>query len=378
MKVCLMTYEFPPRIYGGAGVHALHMVNQLRDLVELEVRTLHPAEDVDGVKVRRYYPSLPKGPEDPAGKALEVLSLNANMLSDPVDADVVHTHTWYTSFAGLLAKKMYSSRLVATVHSLEPLRPWKEEQLGRGYRLSSWLEDVELRACDAVIAVSKDMATDLRKHYDIPAERIHIIHNGVDASAFCRKEDPALLDRLGVRAPYILFLGRLSRQKGIFDLLEAFKRLRSEVSLVLVTGPTETEKLVKDLSDAIKGTERVLWINRIVTHEEAVALYSSCEAFVCSSRYEPFGITNLEAMACERPVVATSVGGVVEVVVHGETGLLVPPEDPEQLAAGIDAVLSDRTGADEMGRNGRKRVEEFFTWEKVAEMTCRLYETLLA
>lgn len=378
MKVCLLTYEFPPRIYGGAGVHALHMVTHLRDLVELEVRTLYPAEDIEGVQVRRYYPSLPKGPEDPSGKALEVLSLNVNMLSDPIDADIVHTHTWYMGFAGMLARKLYDCKLVATVHSLEPLRPWKEEQLGRGFRLSSWVEETELRACDIVVAVSKDMAADLRKHYEIPAKRIHVIPNGVDASAFRKREDPSILERLGVETPYLLFLGRLSRQKGIFDLVEAFRSLQSRVDLVLVTGPPDTESLVEELSDSLKGMERVTWVNRIVTHEEAVALYSSCEAFICPSRYEPFGIINLEAMACERPVVATSVGGIVEVVEHGETGLLVPPEKPPLLAEGMEAILGDKPRAEEMGKNGRKRVEEMFTWEKVAERTHKLYQELLA
>ncbi len=377
MKVCLFTYEFPPRIYGGAGVHALHMATHLRDLVALEVRTLHPAEDIQGVHVRRYYPTLPKGPQDPEGKILEILSLNANMLSDPIAADIAHTHTWYTGFSGLLAKKLYDCKLVATVHSLEPLRPWKEEQLGRGYVVSSWLEETALKACDAVIAVSKDMADDLRRHYGIPASQLHIIHNGVDASAFKRRENPAVLERLDIKRPYILFLGRLTRQKGVFDLLEAYRSLQSEVKLVLVTGPPDTEGLVDEVSRAIRGLKGVRWINRIVTHEEAVALYSSCEAFICPSRYEPFGIINLEAMACERPVVATEVGGIKEVVVNKETGLLVPPENPRKLAEGISAILRNRREAEDMGRRGRKRVEELFTWEKVAEKTYKVYETLL-
>jgi glycogen synthase len=377
VKVCLLTYEFPPRIYGGAGVHALNMAMQLRNLVDLEVRTLHPAEDMEGVVIRRYYPSLPKGPEDPAGKVVEVLSLNTNMLSDPVEADVVHTHTWYMSLPGFLAKELYGCKLVSTVHSLEPLRPWKEEQLGRGYAVSSWLERMGLEACDAVIAVSKEMAADIAKHYDVPDGRIHVIHNGVNAEAFRRREDPAILDRLGVRRPYILFLGRLSRQKGVFDLLEAFHSLRSKANLVIVTGAAETEQLVDELCAALREGERIRWIDRVVTHEEAVALYSSCGVFVCPSRYEPFGITNLEAMACERPVVATRVGGIPEVVIEGDTGLLVPPDSPSELAKAIDEVLQDRDRAEEMGRNGRRRVEESFTWEKVAQRTLALYEDLL-
>ncbi len=377
MKVCLLTYEFPPRVYGGAGVHVTHLARELRRLVDLEVRTLHPAEEMDDVKVRRYYPSLPKGPEDREGRALEVLSLNVNLLSDPIDADLVHTHTWYTGFAGLLAKELYGPKLVATVHSLEPMRPWKEEQLGGGYRLSSWIEETELRRCDSVIAVSRDMATDLRKHYKIPAKRIHIIPNGVDASAFQRREDPAVLERLGVRTPYILFLGRLSRQKGVFDLLKAFKSLRSKVNLVLVTGPADTESLVEELSQALRGVERVHWINKMLTHNETVALYSSCEAFVCPSRYEPFGIINLEAMACEKPVAATEVGGIVEVVEDGVTGILVPPEDPGSLAEAIDTLMEDPELRHEMGRRGRERVEERFTWTKVARRTVDMYRELI-
>ncbi len=376
MKVCLLTYEFPPRIYGGAGVHALHLATQLRNSVELEIRTLHPAEDMEGVRVRRYYPSLPKGPEDREGKALEVLSLNVNMLTDPIDAQVVHAHTWYTGFTGMLAKKLYDCKLVVTVHSLEPLRPWKREQLGRGYEVGQWLEEMSLKACDAVIAVSEGMAADLQDHYGIPADRIHVIHNGVDASAFSRRENPTLLDNLAVTKPYILFLGRLTKQKGIFDLLEAFKSLDSEVNLVLVTGRADTQRLVYDLSKALKGMERVRWINRVVTHEEMVALYSSCELFVCPSRYEPFGIINLEAMACERPVVATSVGGVLEVVDNGVTGLLVAPESPDSLAGAIDALLADPKLREKMGKEGRKRVERHFTWGRVAQLTVDLYEKL--
>ncbi len=358
-------------------MHVTHLARELRRLVDLEVRTLHPAEEMDDVKVRRYYPSLPKGPEDREGRALEVLSLNVNLLSDPIDADLVHTHTWYTGFAGLLAKELYGPKLVATVHSLEPMRPWKEEQLGGGYRLSSWIEETELRRCDSVIAVSRDMATDLRKHYKIPAKRIHIIPNGVDASAFQRREDPAVLERLGVRTPYILFLGRLSRQKGVFDLLKAFKSLRSKVNLVLVTGPADTESLVEELSQALRGVERVHWINKMLTHNETVALYSSCEAFVCPSRYEPFGIINLEAMACEKPVAATEVGGIVEVVEDGVTGILVPPEDPGSLAEAIDTLMEDPELRHEMGRRGRERVEERFTWTKVARRTVDMYRELI-
>ncbi len=376
MKVSLLTYEFPPRIYGGAGVHVLHLATQLRSMVNLEIRTLHPAEEMEGVRLRLYYPTLPKGPEDREGKVVEVLSLNVNMVADPFDADVVHAHTWYMSFAGMLAKKLYNSKLVATVHSLEPLRPWKEEQLGGGYRLSSWLEETGLKACDAVVAVSEEMSADLREHYGIPPERVHVIPNGVDASAFRREEDPSILERLGVEVPYILFLGRLSRQKGIFDLVEAFKALKTELNLVLVTGPADTQGLVDELSGAVGGLSRIRWINRMVTHEEAVALYSSCELFVCPSRYEPFGIINLEAMACERPVVATRVGGIMEVVQDGETGVLVPSEDPEALGRAIDDLMSDRGLREEMGARGRARVEKHFTWRTVAERTVELYRSL--
>ncbi len=377
MKVSLLTYEFPPRIYGGAGVHVLHMASQLRHMVDLEVRTLHPAEDMEGVRIRRYYPTLPKGPEDREGKAVEVLSLNVNIVADPFDTDVVHTHTWYMSFAGMVAKRLYDTKLVATVHSLEPLRPWKEEQLGRGYRLSSWVEENGLGACDAVVAVSEEMSADIQKHYGIPAERVHVIPNGVDATAYRRREDPSVLERLGVEVPYILFLGRLSRQKGIFDLVEAFKALKAKSNLVLVTGPADTTELVDELSEALRGLAGIRWINRMVTHEEAVALYSSCEVFVCPSRYEPFGIINLEAMACERPVVATEVGGIAGVVRDGKTGVLVPPEDPRALAKAIDTLMADSKLREDMGKKGRMRVEKHFTWKTVAERTVELYRSLL-
>ncbi len=203
-----------------------------------------------------------------------------------------------------------------------------------------------------------------------------MIPNGVDASAFRRREQPSVLERLGVEFPYILFLGRLSRQKGILDLVEAFKALTSKLNLVLVTGPADTKQLVDELSEALRGLPRVRWINRMVTHEEAVALYSSCEAFVCPSRYEPFGIINLEAMACGRPVVATRVGGIVGVVQDGETGLLVPPENPQALAKAIEDLMADDGLREEMGAKGRARVDRHFTWQKVAQRTVELYGSL--
>jgi glycogen synthase len=380
MKATIFTYEFPPNVYGGAGVHAKYIALALSKRIDVQVRTLESGPPPDlPIKVWRYRPSVRAlaAPDPKMAKAFEVLSLNVNMVSDPIDADIVHTHTWYTNFAGALAKKTYGCKLVATVHSLEPLRPWKREQLGAGYDLSSWMEKEGLETCDAVVAVSRDMKADILKFYGIPESAIHVIHNGVDPQKYYPGAGAASLRKFGITKPFIFFCGRLSRQKGIFDLVEAFARVPEGTTLVLATGKPDTPDLVGELRDVIKGRKEIVWIHEMLEDPDLVGLYNEAAVFACPSIYEPFGIINLEAMACETPVVACAVGGIKEVVVDGETGFLVPPQDPDRLAAALSKVLDDPDLAARMGRAGRARVLEHFTWDRIAEKTVAMYETLV-
>lgn len=377
VKVLLLTLEYPPNVYGGAGVHAKYLSQALAPLVELEVRTLDkgPPEVPRGIEVRAYPPLMAGG--DGPMKVLETLSWNLNLLRDPIEADVIHCHTWYTDFAGVLARGLYGGKLVATVHSLEPLRPWKEEQIGRGYQVSTWMERTGLEACDAVIAVSSEMAHDIQRIYHIPREKITVIPNGVDDRKFRPVSNPDTLKEFGVRKPYILFVGRLTPQKGIFDLLQAARGLPKGLQVVCLTGKADTPEIEAQMAKEVQGHPNVHWIHRMVPEEQTVHLYTDCEAFVCPSIYEPFGIINLEAMACGRPVVATAVGGIKEVVVDGVTGRLVPPSDPRALTTAIEEVLGNPAKAAAMGREGRRRVEEHFTWAAVARRTVELYHHLL-
>ena len=380
MRASIFTWEYPPNIYGGAGVHAKYMSRALSKLIDVEVRTLEegPAVEVPGVRVRRYRPTLQgTGAPDPRlAKALDVLSCNANMVADPIDADIVHTHTWYTNFAGALAKRLYGCHLVATVHSLEPLRPWKQEQLGKGYQLSSWMEKEGLEACDAVIAVSQEMKRDILKCYDIPSSRVTVIHNGVDPQKYRPRDGSRAVSNFGIRTPFVLYVGRLSRQKGVFDLVDAMEQVPEDTTLVLVTGKPDTPEIEEELRRALAGMGHVVWIPEMLEDPDLVGLYNEAAVFACPSIYEPFGIINLEAMACETPVVASRVGGIKEVVVDRETGLLVPPGDPVRLGRALSKVLEDPRLAARMGKAGRRRVLQQFTWDRIAEKTLKLYRSL--
>ncbi len=381
MKAAIFTWEFPPNVYGGAGVHAKYIALALSKLIEVQVRTFEegPAPDLPGLKVWRYRPSVRAlaAPDPKLARAFEVLSFNVNMVSDPIDADIVHTHTWYTNFAGALAKRVYGCKLVATVHSLEPLRPWKREQLGAGYDLSSWMEKVGLEACDAIVAVSEDMKRDILRVYDIPSSRLTVIHNGVDPSKYFPRDGSSSIANFGIRKPFVLFVGRLTRQKGVFDLIAAMDHVPNETSLVLATGQPDTPEIEGELRRALAGRPNLTWIHRMLGDPDLVNLYNEAAVFACPSVYEPFGIINLEAMACETPVVATRVGGIKEVVVDGETGLLVPPGDPNKLGRAISKVLADPKFAARMGKAGRRRVLQHFTWDRVAEKTLELYRSLV-
>jgi starch synthase len=374
MKVTILSMEYPPNIYGGVGVHVGNMASELSKLMKVEVRTkwfprAHRRPDV------RLYRVPPVGGK--SGPAVEALRLDLEMVSDRMDTDIVHTHTWYMNMAGALAKRLYDIPAVATVHSLEPLRPWKAEQLGRGYELSKWMEREGLCACDRVIAVSEGMKKDIIKCYPIPSSRISVVYNGIDPAVYRRREEGRVLRKYGVRPPYVLFFGRLTRQKGVFDLLEASKHFLPGTQLVLATGKPDEPGILDDLKSAVKGRKDVVWINSMLGQMETIALYSGAAVAVTPSVYEPFGIVVVEAMACGAPVVASAVGGIREIIESGRSGLLVPPKDPPALAAAVNRVLSDGTLARKLSANGRRRVEQHFTWEAAAKKTFDLYERLL-
>lgn len=377
MKVTMMALEYPPNIYGGVGIHLKYLTRALLKFMDVEVRTVGEGEEktIDGVRVKYYAPwDAMSNLKEKHGKVLETLSLCLTLVAEPIDGELVHTHTWYTNLAGLYAKKLYGKKLLATVHSLEPLRPWKAEQLGSGYNLSVWMEKTGLWECDRIIAVSEEMKNDIVKVYGISEKKISVIHNGIDIEKYRKMENDEILRRLGVKKPYILFVGRLTRQKGIFELVEAMKRVKAR--LVLVTGKPDTAEIEAELNAKLKEMDNITWINRMLSEDEIIALYSSAQLFVCPSIYEPFGIINLEAMACGAPVVASAVGGIKEVIQNGKNGILVEPGNVEALVEGIDKVLSDERLREKLIEEGRKRAEEF-AWDRIAEKTFLLYQEVL-
>jgi glycogen synthase len=376
VNILLLSREYPPHVYGGAGVVVDHLSRALARRASVEVRCFGDNEPArSNLTVRGYPPwdRLAGGPEAPYAPALEALSVGLAMARDPVTADVVHTHTWYVGLGGMLVQSIHDVPLVVTLHSIEPLRPWKADQLGTGYAVSSWAERLAVERADRVIAVSAQMRADILEHFRVDPDRVVVIHNGVDAQAFARTERRDALARHGVRLPYVLFVGRISEQKGIFTLLEAADALPEGVELVLCASSPDTPELQARLEAAVAGRPMIRWINAMLPVEAVVQLYSHAAAFVCPSVYEPFGLINLEAMACGTPVVASRVGGIPEVVVDGETGLLVEPGDPVALADALRRVLDDPARAARMGEAGRRRVEAHFSWDRIAERTLEVY-----
>jgi glycogen synthase len=377
MKALLVTREYPPHIYGGAGVVADQLSRALARRMTVEVRCFGDRDKrPDDIVVRGYNPwdRLKADKGDPRfAPTLETLSIGLAMARDTVDADVVHAHTWYADMGALWIRTLYRIPLIVTLHSMEPLRPWKADQLGSGYLLSSWIEKTSVEAADRVIAVSAKMREDIIQYFQVDPAKVVTIHNGIDPDQFRRTEKRDALAKWGVTPPYVLFVGRITDQKGIFHLLDAAPKMPPGVQVVLCASAPDTPEIEERLKKALPAHPNVKWIPAMVPVEEVTQLYSHAAVFACPSVYEPFGLINLEAMACSTPVVASAVGGIVEVVENGTTGLLVPPARPDDLAGAIRTLLDDPKRARQMGVAGRKRVEEKFSWASVAERTEQIY-----
>jgi alpha-maltose-1-phosphate synthase len=378
VKVSLLTREYPPDVYGGAGVHVEYLARALSasGLVDLTVHC--EGADRAGAVAHQPWAAL----SDPV---LRVFSEDLSMADAVSDAAVVHSHTWYANLAGHLASLRYGIPHVATVHSLEPLRPWKAEQLGGGYALSSWAERVSLAAAAAVVAVSDGMRGDVLTAYpEIAADRVRVIRNGIDTVEYAPDPDTSVLVKHGIdpTRPYVIFVGRITRQKGVPVLLRAAAALDPAAQLVLCAGAADTPALAEEVSTLVAGLQAtrsgVIWIPEMLPKPSVIQLLTHALMFVCPSVYEPLGIVNLEAMACSTAVVASRVGGIPEVVAEGATGLLVPPDDPAALADAMNALLRNPGRADAMGRAGRLRAVDEFSWDAVAAQTAALYAELLS
>jgi starch synthase len=376
LRVALLTREYPPEVYGGAGVHVTYLARELSSLVELTVHC-QGADRPDAVAHRPW--ELLAG----ANQALQVVSTDLSMAAAVAGAELVHSHTWYANLAGHLASMLYGIPHVMTMHSLEALRPWKAEQLGGGYTVSSWCERAAAGSAAAVVAVSDGMRADILTAYpEVPPERIRVIRNGIDTAEYAPDPRTDVLERYGVDQgrPYVIFVGRITRQKGVPVLLRAASALVPEAQLVLLAGQADTPELLAEVTGLVDGlrTSRsgVLWIPEMLPKREVIQLLSHAAVFAIPSVYEPLGIVNLEAMACGTAVAGSRTGGIPEVVADGETGLLVPPGEPDQLAAALNALLRDPDRARAMGQAGRKRAIAEFGWPAIAAQTVALYDEL--
>lgn len=405
MRIGILTNEYPPTIYGGAGVHVEYLTRELAALepARHQVRVLcfgDQREDAPSLQVRGVTAPAQVAAGDPRHvRFFDTMLRDLVMSGALADVDVVHCHTWYSHFAGCLVKQLQRVPLVLTTHSLEPHRPWKVEQLGTAYHASSWIERVAYENADGVVAVSAAMKRDVQHLYGVAPERVRIIHNGIDLEEYRPRPAPGVLAAHGIDAsrPVVLFVGRITRQKGIVHLVNAIPHVRPGVTIVLCAGAPDTPEIAREMSDAVAraragSANPVVWIEQMLPREQVIALYSQAAVFVCPSVYEPFGIINLEAMACGAPVVASRVGGIPEVVQHGETGLLVPiahasstdvePREPERfsadLAAALNTLLDDAALREQMARRARARVEAEFSWRAIAAQTLAFYEELVA
>jgi alpha-maltose-1-phosphate synthase len=378
LKVALLTREYPPEVYGGAGVHVTYLARELAGLVDLTVHC-QGADRPDAVAHRPW--DLLTG----TNQALQTVSTDLAMTAGVEGADLVHSHTWYANLGGHLASLLYGVPHVVTMHSLEPLRPWKAEQLGGGYALSSWCERVSATAAAAVIAVSDGMRADILAAYpEIDPGRVRVIRNGVDTNEYAPDPSVSVVERYGIDPgrPYVAFVGRITRQKGVPVLLRAAGRLDPAAQLVLCAGQADTPELLEEVTGLVEGLRGdrsgVVWIPEMQPKHEIIQLLTHATVFACPSLYEPLGIVNLEAMACGTAVVGSRVGGIPEVVADGVTGLLVPPDDPGALADALNTLIRDTALAGAMGRAGRERVVAEFGWRAIAEQTAALYSELVS
>jgi alpha-maltose-1-phosphate synthase len=394
MRVDIVTKEYPPEIYGGAGVHAAELVKALRTLVDVRVRAFGADRDETGT--RSY--GVP-GELSGANAAVQTLGTDLEIVGDVAGADVVHSHTWYANFAGHLASLLHGVPHIVTAHSLEPLRPWKAEQLGGGYAVSSWIEKTAYEGAAAIVAVSEGMRADILRSYpSLDPERVRVIYNGIDVAAWHPVADAGLLAELGIdpARPSVVFVGRITRQKGLPYFLRAAERLPADVQVILCAGAPDTPQIMAEVEGLVRGLQQsrdgVVWLDRMLSRHELCTILSAATTFVCPSVYEPLGIVNLEAMACGAAVVGTATGGIPEVVVDGVTGRLVPieqvqdgtgtPTDPERyvsdLARVLTEVVSDPERARAYGAAGRERAANDFSWQRIAEQTAALYDEVVA
>jgi len=396
VKVLFLTNEYPPHIYGGAGVHVGYLTRELAKSMDVDVRCFGDQDFQEGrLKVKGYELdasnfSCPKPLQSVFGAVQRCVDFNTTN----IDADLVHCHTWYSHFGGILAKLNYGIPLVITTHSLEPLRPWKREQLAGGYDFSLWVEKTALEMADAIIAVSAETKRDIEKLFDVDPKRVHVIHNGIDLEEYRKVDaiDALVRDGIDPEKPYLLFVGRVTRQKGIVHLVRAIQFMDPDFPIVLCAGAPDTPEIAEEMNEALAAAQKkrsnIFWIEEMLDRPAVIELYSHAAVFCCPSIYEPFGIINLEAMACETAVVASAVGGIKEVVVDGKTGFLVPVDfagdtfklaNPEKfsrdLAARINQLMKNGKLREKFGKAGRKRAEEHFSWTKIAQKIKALYET---
>ena len=399
MKVLFYTREFPPYVYGGAGVHVEYLADELSKLMEVDVRCFGDQDLQNGNLTVKGFPYENEAFNDSNSKlkaVFQTLSTCIQMNAKDSNADIVHCHTWYAQFAGIVAKLCYGIPLVITTHSLEPLRPWKREQLGRGYDASSWVEKTAIEMADAIIAVSKETKDDVLKYFNVDESKIKVIYNGINLQEYVVTNETSTLKAYGIdqTKPYVLFVGRITRQKGIIHLVNAIKYIDPETQIILCAGAPDTADIAKEMEESVaevkKTRKNVIWIDKMLNKKEVIQLYSHADVFCCPSIYEPFGIINIEAMACQTAVVASAVGGIKEVVVEGETGILVPleqqttapfePVNPDKfsrdLANGINKLIDNKELRETMALNGRKRVEDYFDWTAIAKQVENLYESL--
>jgi starch synthase len=400
VKTLFLTNEYPPHIYGGAGVHVDYLSRELAKLIDVEVRCFGDQRTtLDHLRVRGYGVDarLFAATDAKLQPALQALARGIGFAAEPVDADVVHCHTWYSYLGGVVLKLAYGLPLVITTHSLEPLRSWKREQLGSGYQISSWIERTALEMADVIIAVSNGMKEDILRLFHVDPARLRVVYNGIDTEEYHPVKTRAALDRYGIHAtiPYVLFVGRIARQKGILHLVHAIEHLPADVQVVLCAAAPDTREISEEMAAAVRHVQgrrpHVVWICEMVDKCSAIELYSHAAVFCCPSIYEPFGIINLEAMACGTPVVASAVGGIPEVVVPEETGLLVDvgpqrgdtsePEDAQgyarRLAAALNRLLANEGLRRRMGMAGRQRAVRHFGWAAIAHQVVGVYEAAL-